>query len=90
MKDIKQILEEVRHELVTLHGLIATDIGEVGKNQFKISTTETIKEIDDYTKRSKESVLGFCPLIKDNCSSQCTWWDYKYDGCIIHTLKVIR
>lgn len=43
---IKDALETARHELVTLHGLIAAD-GESPEETFPVDTSKTVKQIDE-------------------------------------------
>ena len=51
-EDTKKLLQDIRHELVTLDNLIATDREEyfVRDITFRISTADTIKRIDEKLK----------------------------------------
>lgn len=43
--ETKEALEAARHELVTLHGLVAAD-GEAPMETFKIDTSDAVQKID--------------------------------------------
>ena len=52
MTPVRRALEVARHELVTLHGLVAAD-GAAPNKTFKINTSEAVDSIDAALKEVK-------------------------------------